>query len=117
MGQVDVTIQVSNLDQTKTAQVETMVDTGATYTFLPASTLKELGIVPHRTMTFRLADGRTVDYQVGRAIVQVNGFAELVAVCFGPDDIRPLLGVVTLEELGLGVDPVGNRLIDLQPTL
>lgn len=115
MGQVDVTIQISNLDETQTREVEAMVDTGATYTFLPASMLRELGIVPHRTMTFRLGNGQTVDYPVGRGIVRVNGYAEVVAVCFGEDDAQPQLGVVTLEELGLAVDPVGRRLIDLQP--
>ena len=117
MGQVDVTIQISNLDETQTRQVEAMVDTGANYTFLPASMLRDLGIVPRRTMTFRLGNGQTVDYQVGRGIVRVNGYAEVVAVCFGPDDAQPLLGVVTLEELGLGIDPVKGELIDLQPTL
>ena len=94
-----------------------MVDTGATYSFMPASMLRELGIAPHRTMTFRLADGRTAEYPVGCGIVRVNGYAEVVAVCFGPDDARPLVGVVTLEELGLGVDPVKGELIDLEPTL
>ncbi len=94
-----------------------MVDTGATYSFMPASMMRELGIVPNRTMTFRLANGQAVDYPVGRGVVQVNGYAEVVAICFGPDDVQPLIGIVTLEELGLAVDPVERKLIDLQPTL
>ncbi len=94
-----------------------MVDTGATYSFMPESMLRELGVTSHRTMTFRLANGQTVDYKVGRAVLQVNGYAEVVAVCFGQDGVQPLVGVVTLEELGLAVDPVRQRLVDLELTL
>ena len=114
MGQVDVTIQVSNLDQTKSAEVKTIVDTGATYTFLPKSMLRELGIVPRRTRTFRTGDGRRVDYEVGTGVIEVNGYDAVVSICFAPDDVQPLLGVVTLEELGLAVDPGGQQLIDLE---
>ncbi len=114
MGQVDVTIQVSNLDQTKSAEVKTIVDTGATYTFLPTSILHDLGIIPRRTRTFRTGDGRRVDYEVGTGVIEVNGYDAVVDVCFAPDDVPPLLGVVTLESLGLAVDPGGQRLIDLE---
>ena len=32
-------------------------------------------------------------------------------VVFGDEDAEPLLGAVTLEEFGLGVDPVRRRLV------
>ena len=114
MGQVDVTIQISNLDQTETREVETMVDTGATYTFLPASMLREIGIVPWRTRTFRTGDDRLIEYEVGMGVISVNGYDGVVDVCFAADDAQPLLGVVTLESLGLAVDPRGRRLVDLE---
>ena len=37
-----------------------MVDTGATYTFLPGAMLRDLGIEPTRTSEFQLASGETV---------------------------------------------------------
>ena len=114
MGQVDVTVQVSNLDQSKTAEVETLVETGANYTFLPTSMLRDLGIVPWRKRTFRTGDGRLVEYDVGMAIVSVNGFDALVDVFFAQDDVQPLLGIVTLASLGLAVDPLGQRLVELE---
>ena len=114
MGQVDVTVQVSNLDQSKTAEVETLVETGANYTFLPTSMLRDLGIVPWRKRTFRTGDGRLVEYDVGMAIVSVNGFDAVVDVFFAQDDVQPLLGIVTLASLGLAVDPLGQRLVELE---
>ena len=94
-----------------------MVDTGPTYSFIPASMLRKLGIVPTRTMGFRLANGQEIDYEVGRVILRINGYSEITSVCFGQDENAPLIGVVTLEELGLAVDPIERRLIDLRPTL
>lgn len=91
-----------------------MVDTGATFTCLPTSMLRDLGIVPWRRSAFRTGDGRLVEYDVGMGVVSVNGYDGVVDVCFAPDDVQPLLGVVTLESLGLAVDPRGQRLVDLE---
>ena len=114
MARLDVAIQISNLDQSKTAEVETLVETGANYTFLPTSMLRDLGIVPWRKRTFRTGDGRLVEYDVGMAIVSVNGFDAVVDVFFAQDDVQPLLGIVTLASLGLAVDPLGQRLVELE---
>ena len=43
MGHVQVRTEISNVDGTRSGEVEAMVDTDATYTFLPGSVLRELG--------------------------------------------------------------------------
>ena len=88
-----------------------MLDTGVTYTFLPASILRELGIEPTRASEFQLASGETVQYGRGEAVVRINDFAQTTPVIFGDDAAEPLIGVVTLEELELAVDPVAGALI------
>src|SRR5687768_13892002 len=45
--------------------MDALVDTGAAFTTVPAPTLEALGVEPHRTMRFRLADGRLVDWRLG----------------------------------------------------
>ena len=117
MGRVDVTVQISNLDGTQTKELEAMVDTGATHTLIPASILRDLGISVQRTSVFKLADGRRVEYGRGIAVVQINGFSEVTNVVFGDEDANPLIGVVTLEQMELAVDPVGGKLIPLELTL
>ncbi len=94
-----------------------MVDTGSTYTFLPAAMLRDLGIEPTRTSEFELASGETAHYARGEAIVRINGFGQMTPVVFGEDDAEPLIGVVTLEQLELAVDPVGNAVIPRRPRI
>lgn len=91
--------------------LEALVDTVASLTTVPASVLERLGVRPHRSMRFRLADGRVADWPLGWATVEINGQQEGRLVAFGPEGSPPLLGVHTLQSLGLGVDPVEPRLV------
>ena len=111
MGHVQVRTEISNADGTRSTEVEAMVDTGATYTFLPGAMLRELGVEPTRTSEFQLASGETVQYARGEAVVRINGFAQTTPVIFGDDAAAPLIGVFTLEQLELAVDPVAGALI------
>ena len=117
MGHVQVSAEISNADGTRSREVEAMVDTGATYTFLPGSMLRELGIAPTRTTDFQLASGEMAQYARGEAVIRINGFAQMTPVVFGDDDAEPLIGVVTLEQLELAVDPVADALIPARPRL
>ena len=88
-----------------------MVDTGSTYTVLPSSILKDMGIIPTRKATFEFGDGRLLEMDMGEARASINGESAVTPVVFGEDDTSPLIGAVTLEELLLAVDPAGVRLV------
>ena len=88
-----------------------MVDSGATYTVLPASILEGLGVTPHESRTFVMADGTRVERGFGRTWMSLDGRRDVSPVVFWSDDTLPLLGAVTLEIFGLGVDPVNRRLL------
>ena len=94
-------------------RIDALVDTGATYTWVPRTILQRLGVEPHQQRRFVLADGREVSYDVAWATVRIGDMSEPTLVVFGDPDSAPLLGVVTLEEFGLGVDPVNRRLISV----
>jgi predicted aspartyl protease len=47
MGTLRVRIQVGDAKLERFEPIEALVDTGATYTVLPRSLLRELGVVPH----------------------------------------------------------------------
>ena len=93
------------------ADLKLLVDTGATYTWIPEDILEELGLTPSLTRRVKLADGQILAR--GGAIVLITiGEETLPTLClFGTRGSEPLLGAVTLEEFGLGVDPVGKTLI------
>ncbi len=111
MGTFSVTIEAGDPQAQRFRAVEALVDTGASYTTLPASLLRDLGVAPHGRRPFLLATGRTVTRDVGRTWVRIDGRVEMTIVVFADDDAPRLLGAVTLEEFGLGVDPVARKLI------
>jgi aspartyl protease family protein len=111
MGTFNVEIQVSDAGGEKSRTVQALVDTGATYTVLPASLLQELGLAPHTKAEFVLGNGQRVEDDIGRAWVQLDGRREFTLVVFGNEDAEPVVGAVTLEEFRLAPDPVSKQLI------
>ena len=111
VGTFRVSIEIGDPAGQRYETVEALVDTGATYTTVPAPILARLGVVPHVRDTFLLADGRRVERDIGRAWVRGDGRAELTLVVFGDADAPSLLGAYALEGLRLAADPVGRRLI------
>ena len=91
-----------------------MVDTGATYSLVPRAVLEELGVQPTGKAYAELADGRIIEYDRGAALVSINGDTAVTPVLFGQEGEEPLIGVVTLEELALAADPVGQQLVPVR---
>ncbi len=113
MGTFRVLIEVGDSHGARYLPVEALAETGATYTVVPASILRQLGIVSHRRVPVILADGSCREWDLGRAWVRVNGQAEPSLVIFGEEAQDPILGAYTLEGLRLAVDPVNRRLVEV----
>ena len=87
-----------------------LVDTGATFSVISKPLAQAIGLRPlARPSTMRLADGRRVKAQPATAFFAVAGREAPVTVLVG-DVVEPILGVETLEALGLMVDARGRRL-------
>jgi len=86
------------------------VDIGATDCLAPARELRKIGVVPRGRRTYELANGQTVEYEVGFVEVEFLGDTVPGRVIFGPDDCDPILGVTALELSGVTVDPVTQTL-------
>ena len=111
MGTFSVTLGVADPQGRRYEEVEAMVDSGATYTVLSASILEGLGVTPHESRTFVMADGTRVERGFGQTWMRIDGRKSVSPVVFWSEDTLPLLGAVTLEIFGLGVDPVNGRLL------
>lgn len=94
----------------KTETLEFVIDTGAVYSVVPARTLRRLGIKADRTEEFTLADGSHTKRRIGGAVFEIDGRRGPSPVIFGEHDDAMLLGAVTLEALGLMVDPLKRQL-------
>lgn len=91
--------------------VQALIDTGCTYMRVPSTVLRALGIEPAERQRFEMADGREAEYEIGQAQIRLDGRTRYTVVVFGEDGSVPLLGAVSLESLGLAVDPVRQRLV------
>ena len=110
-------IQVGDPTGQRFEEVETLVDTGATFTTLPASELRRLNVEPVRTVRLRMADGRVTERPLGETKVRVEGQTVTTLVVFAENGMPSLLGVYTLEAALLAVDPAGQRLIPTEGLL
>ena len=104
-------LQVGDPQGSRFEEVEALVDTGATFTVVPAQVLQRLAIDRKEKVRFRLADGSVIERDIGETQVRIDGRIVATVVVFGEDDAPALLGVYTLERALLAVDSVGQRLI------
>ena len=111
MGTFHWPVTVISADGLRRETVAALVDTGSTYTSLPAALLERLGIARGRPLDFVLADGSLVAQDTGQALLSINGVEVLRVVVFADDAMPPLLGAHTLEGAEMLVDPVQRRLL------
>jgi len=94
----------------KQTTVRFLVDSGATYTLVPHDVWKALDLVEKRTVTFSLADGTPVERRVSECHIALAQGEGHTPVILGEPGDEALLGVVTLEELGLVFHPFKRTL-------
>ena len=108
-----VEVLVRKAHDSKTSRtVEFLVDSGAVYSVVQSTILKQLGCKPYRQKSFFLADGSKVTRKIGDAFFEYKGVGGPAPVIFGQAYDRNLLGVTTLEALELVLDPFRG---DLRP--
>ena len=101
---------VGNLSTDAGSNAEALVDTGATHSMIPGRFLPELGIEPVEARISRIADGSRIELQTAWARFSAEGRNAVARVSFGPEGTY-LVGATTLEDMGLAIDPVDQRLI------
>ena len=111
MGAIHVTVSLRARQKSrKKYEADFLVDTGATDSMAPASKLKRAGISRSGRMSYELADGSTVEYSFGLAVIEFMGEITSGRVIFGPEESEPILGVTALESVGIIVNPRTHQL-------
>jgi len=95
---------------TKCVETELIVDTGITYTWIRRERLEAIGVKPSKARKFRTIEGRTIEREVGEAVIECLGERAMSIVVFAERDDVEVMGVVALESLALEVDPVTQQL-------
>ncbi len=94
----------------KTARVRFLVDSGATYTLLPEPAWRHIELQPQRVLSFTLADGTQIQRSVSECLVTLPQGQGHTPVILGESGDEALLGVVTLEILGVILNPFSRTL-------
>ena len=114
MGEVRTTLGIWAADGSDLQQIDMQVDTGASYSQLPSDTLRNLGWVPNLPpRPAALADGTRTMVEMGEVKIRYNDVDLVRLFVFGEGNCPKLLGSDTLQGLGMGVDPVNHRLINV----
>jgi len=111
MGRTTAAVKIcSPQDGTKCVETELIVDTGITYTWIRRERLEAIGVKPSKARKFRTIEGRTIEREVGEAVIECLGERAMSIVVFAERDDVEVMGVVALESLALEVDPVTRQL-------
>ncbi len=94
----------------KQATVNFLVDSGAKYTLVPHKDWQALELAPKRNAVFTLADGSQVERAISECHLALPQGDAHTPVILGQADDEALLGVVTLEILGLVLNPFNRTL-------
>lgn len=90
--------------------VKFLVDSGAHFSVLPNGVWRQIGLRPTRTERFILADGSEIRRSISEALFSLpQGETHSPVVLGEPGDVA-LLGVLTLEALGLMLNPLDRTL-------
>jgi predicted aspartyl protease len=92
-------------------EVEAMVDTGAAFSWIHRERLERMGLVNLRRMGFRAIDGSIIERDTAAVWVGSNGFTGPDTVVVAERNDMEVIGVHTIEGLGLAADPVQKKLI------
>jgi predicted aspartyl protease len=94
----------------KQARIRFLVDSGAPYTLVPAEESRLLELKLKRTVVFSLADGTPIERGVSECHLSLPEGDGHTPVILGEPGDEALLGAITLEELGLVLNPFTRKL-------
>jgi clan AA aspartic protease len=117
MGTFHVEIEIAAAGGGESENHPALVDTGASYLSLPRSVLGRLGYRPLGKQRVIFATGQAAVWHVTEVKVRLAGLERTVIAFFADDGAPSLIGAQTLETFGLGVDPLGRRLIPVDAYL
>jgi len=117
MGLFQVEIEILPADGGPPESQSVLVDTGASYLSLPRRVLTALGYRAVDKQRVIFATGQTEVWDVTEIRVRLQGRERTVLAFLAPDQAPKLLGAQTLESFGLGVDPLGKRLVPVDAHL
>lgn len=93
-----------------TCEVDFLVDSGATYSLLPEKVWKKLKLKALDELSFCLADGTIIKRKISEVSIEYKGIRRTSVVILGESNDDALFGAITLESMGLVLNPFNREL-------
>ncbi|MCP8309428.1 MAG: retroviral-like aspartic protease family protein [archaeon] len=117
MGHVYADAEIVNPEKpTRRVKTKALIDTGATYTVISERISKELGLKMRGKKVVKTAKGPAT-LSVSYAEILIGKRSGVSTVLVSDELDQPLIGVVTLEIVGLTVDPTTGQLKEVEALL
>lgn len=110
MGHVFEKVRITNPNNKRYIVETALVDTGATDTVLPKFVADKIGLKSLRQLSVETANG-TIKVEEAICTLRIKGKTKTVPVVIAKNMKRVLIGVTTLETMGLNVDTKRRKLI------
>ena len=114
MGTFQVSLEIGDAHGQRWEAVDALVDTGASYTWIPRNLLARLEVEPEFRRESVTADERVIVRDMAVTMARWDGQSLPTLVVFGDEGSMPMLGAYTLEGFGLAADPVNRRLVTVR---
>ena len=110
MGQTEVEVTLSNIQQTKSIKTSALVDTGATLSIIPEGISKELNLSKTDEKVKILTTKGIEELELTHSTVEIMGKKRIMPVLISKQIDKVLIGVTTLEAMNLKVNPITQKL-------
>jgi aspartyl protease family protein len=112
MSTSTVKVRVWNPERpTRVEEMDLLMDTGASYSWISRERLESLGVKAVRSMQFRTIEGTTLERDLAPVYLATDGFMGGDNVVMANPGDMEVLGAHSLESLGITVDPVEMKLV------
>lgn len=117
LGHTYAKAKVFNLDLSAGEEVELLVDSGSTYSWIQGELLERLGINPDGERNFKTIENEIIRRPVGMGIIECMDRKAPTVFVFAEEGDAKVFGVHALEGLGLELDPVTKQLREVEAIL
>jgi predicted aspartyl protease len=103
-------VEIQNALTGEWVEFQSLVDTGAHFTQMPAPVLAQMGYEADTVTQFMDAGGSHVELSIGEIRMRIGNEARTVLAVFAEEDAPILLGATALENFRLMPDPIWHIL-------
>lgn len=109
MGVVFLSAEVAS-PEGEAKKLRLLIDSGTKYSLLPEEIWKSIGLEEQKKRNFSLSDGTRMTFPVAKCKFTYKGAEHLSPVIMGGKGIPAVVGTVTLESMGLVMNPYTREL-------